>query len=380
VIEIVVPQVGEATSEVTLVRWLKSEGDAVEKDEPLFEVDTDKYVVEIQAFESGVLTEILVPAGSPVMPLDVVARLTPVGERGQAEAARPRATAGSHPGERVERTLASPKARRIAADLGVDLTRLAGRGSGPGGLVTADDVVAAAPQAPDEPAGTVRELSRARRSIAARMRASKQEVPHFYLLVDADMAEAQRLREWSTQAGGWEQPPSVTELVTAACARTLDALPEANASFSEGGLVLRSRANIGIAVAVDDGLVVPVVRDAARLDLRELTQQVEAAVERARSGRLLESDVGERSLVVSNLGMYGVDAFVAIIDPPDPMILALGRIADRCVPIDGVPAVRPMCTLTLSVDHRAFDGVVGARFLSGVRQRLESPFELLEAE
>ena len=140
---------------------------------------------------------------------------------------------------------------------------------------------------------------------------------------------------------------------------------------------MRAQASVGIAVAVEDGLVVPVVRDAARHGLHELTKQTKAAIERARSGRLLDGDIGERSMVVSNLGMYGIDAFVAIIDRPDPMILALGRVAERCVPVDGVPAVRPMCTLTLSVDHRAFDGVVGARFLSGVRERLENPFELL---
>ena len=371
-IEIVVPQVGEATAEVTLVRWLKGEGDAVQQGEPLFEVDTDKYVVEIQAFESGTLAEILVPAGSEVMPLQVVARLAPVGAAG-----RPQPTVARSAGGREERVLASPKARRLADELGVELAGLAGRGSGPGGLVTADDVEAAAGQVTSGTSDTGRELSRARRSIAARMAASKREVPHFYLLVDADMSEAERLREWSIGSGGWERPPSATDLAVAACARTLEVLPNTNVSYLESKLVMRAQASIGIAVAVDDGLVVPVVRDAARHGLRELSKQTQAVVERARSGRLLEGDVGERSMVVSNLGMYGVDAFVAIIDRPDPMILALGRVADRCVPVDGAPAVRPMCTLTLSVDHRAFDGVVGARFLSGVRERLENPFELL---
>jgi pyruvate dehydrogenase E2 component (dihydrolipoamide acetyltransferase) len=369
VIEIVVPQVGEATAEVTLVRWLKGEGETVAKGEPLFEVDTDKYVVEIQAFESGTLAEILVPEGSEVMPLQVVARLASVGEA-------PRATPSAPSRAREERVLASPKARRLAADRGVDLAGLAGRGSGPGGLVTADDVEAATNRESDE-AGPGRELSRARRSIAARTAASKQEVPHFYLLADAEMSEAERLREWSAHEGGWGQPPSVTDLVVAACARTLEALPDTNVSYAEGRLVSRAEASVGIAVAVEDGLVVPVVRDAARPGLRELSEQTAAAVERARSGRLEGGDVGDRSMVVSNLGMYGVDAFVAIIDRPDPMILALGRVADRCVPVDGVPAVRPMCTLTLSVDHRAFDGVLGARFLAGVKERLESPFEFL---
>jgi pyruvate dehydrogenase E2 component (dihydrolipoamide acetyltransferase) len=135
--------------------------------------------------------------------------------------------------------------------------------------------------------------------------------------------------------------------------------------------------NIGIAVGLADGLVVPVLAEADRLGLHDLSRQASSLVERARTGRLRESDLSARSIVVSNLGMYEVDAFLAIIDMPDSMILAVGRVADRCVAVDGVPAVRPVCTVSLSVDHRAFDGVLGARFLDGVKERLEQPFELL---
>jgi pyruvate dehydrogenase E2 component (dihydrolipoamide acetyltransferase) len=210
------------------------------------------------------------------------------------------------------------------------------------------------------------------------MQASKREVPHFYLLVDVDMGEATKLRGHCTRVLRWERPPSFTDLVAGACARALTVVPEANVSFRDGGLAERSVANVGIAVSVENGLVVPVLRDAAGLDLRRLSASARVLVERAREGRLRETDVDGRSLVVSNLGMHGVDAFVAIVDMPDPMILAVGRIADRCVVIDGVPAVRPTCTLTLSVDHRAFDGVLGARFLETVKEVLEDPWSLLQ--
>jgi pyruvate dehydrogenase E2 component (dihydrolipoamide acetyltransferase) len=396
VIDIVVPQVGEATADVVLVRWLKRRGEAVHKGEPLFEVDTDKYVVEIEAFESGTLTEILVPEGSSVLPRQVVGRLAPAG-RPEPEAAPaaqavpvatrepapalPRQRGSSPPGERRERILASPKARRLAAELGVDLAELVGSASGRGGLVTGEDVERAVQTRSAGPASgpAVRPLSRARRRIAERMQASKREVPHFYLLLDVDMAVAEQLRRECVSALGWERAPTFTALVVAACGRALEASPAVHVRFSEDGLVARERANVGIAVDVSDGLVVPVLADAGRLPLREVDEGTRALVERAREGRLLEADAVERSMVVSNLGMHGVDAFVAIVDLPDPMILAVGRVAERCVVVDGAPAVRPTCTLALSADHRVLDGAAGARFLAVVKERLERPYELLEA-
>jgi pyruvate dehydrogenase E2 component (dihydrolipoamide acetyltransferase) len=352
--DVVVPQLGEVASDVVLVRWLKREGDEVRKGEPLFELDTDKYVVEIQAVEDGTLVQIVVSEREEVSPLQVVARLLPAAA---SVASGPSARAG-------RRVLASPKARSLAGKLG--------------GLITAEDVRAlAAREAPVQAATTHVPLSRARRAVAARTQASKREAPHFYLLADADMSEALRLRAHCAEALGWERLPSYTDLLVAACARALGRCPEANVVFSEEGLRRRESVDVGVAVALDDGLLSPVVRDAGALGLRELSERRRALVARARRGRLTGADAGERSIVVSNLGMYGVDAFIAIIDLPDPMILAAGRVAERCVPVDGVPAVRPACTLALSVDHRALDGVVAARFLGLLRESLEEAFVLL---
>jgi pyruvate dehydrogenase E2 component (dihydrolipoamide acetyltransferase) len=387
-IDIVVPQVGEATSEVTLVRWLKEEGEAVAEGEPLFEVDTDKYVVEVEAFETGTLIEIVVPAGTEVVPLQVVARLSPEGgtvpgrarvDGGEgAERVSPRTPRAATP-EPAVRVLASPKARRLAAELGIDLARLAGRGSGPDGLVTAEDVERTTPVLPAVPPSRLEPipLSRRRRAIAEHMLESKRGVPHFYLLADVDMSEVQGLRSSCLTQLGWSRPPSITEFVVAASARALAAFPAVNVSYTEPGLIRRRQANVGIAVAVEEGLLVPVVHGADRLDLAELSERTRELAVRAREGRLREADVGDRSIVVSNLGMEGVDAFIAIIDVPDPMILAVGRVTDRCVAVDGAPAVRPMCTLTLSVDHRVLDGIPAARFLAAVRERLETPRDLL---
>jgi pyruvate dehydrogenase E2 component (dihydrolipoamide acetyltransferase) len=358
--DLVVPHVGEAAAEVVLVRWLKDEGDFVSKGEPLFELDTDKYVVEIEAFASGTLAEILVPAGSAVLPQQVVARL-------------------ALEDDSQEKVLASPKARALARELGVNLAGLAG--SGPEGLVTAGDVeaVSRSDTRRAAPAPLHRPLSKVRRAIAERTQASKRDVPHFYLLLDVDMGEAERLRTECVHALGWDSPPTMTALVVAACARALETLPDVHVVFRDGALVPRERADVGIAVDATGGLVVPVLPDAGRLALGELNERVRSVVARARQGRLLEVDVGERSMVVSNLGAHGVDAFVAIIDPPDPFILAVGRIADRCVAVGGVPVVRPTCTLTLSPPPRAGPAAAGARFLAAVKDRLESPFELLGA-
>lgn len=396
-IEIVIPQVGEAATEVTLVRWLKSVGDAVEKGEPLFEVDTDKYVIEIEAFASGTLVEIIAADGSGVMPLEAVGRLAPEGvDVHSVPPARPVTDAATAPApstdeaarasqddrrsaaDRSVRVLASPKARRIAEELGVELSSLVGHGTGRGGLLTAEDVQQAA-EAGDktEQSGETPELSRARRIIAERTSASKREIPHFYLMADVEMTEVVRLRHYCADDLAWPTAPTITDVILAACAATLRELPNTARAYSPSGLTRRPTIDLGVAVGLDDGLVVPVLRDAGSLELAEITLRSGELVERARSGRLKQADVGDRTIVISNLGMEPVDAFLAIIDPPDPMILSVGRVADRCVAVDGEPVVRPMCTLGLSVDHRALDGVPAARFLGRIATRLESAFELI---
>lgn len=423
VIEIVVPQVGEAVAEVTLVRWLKSEGDDIKAGEALFEVDTDKAVVEVEAFAAGRLSRILAPAGSAVMPQQVVGllepaptadaprqaqevpvvghrpdrRATPVARRLAAELGlEVSQVQGSGAGGRVVtedlrqlagpsaepqavsgRILASPKARRLAREVGLDLAGLVG--TGVDGLITTRDIQAATslvtPVSPAIPG--IQPLSRLRRTIAARMQASKQTVPHFYLTADVDMAQAQQLRAYCRQTLTWEEGPSYTDIFVRACALALKMMPEVNVRYTDTGLERRETADIGVAVGLDEGLLVPVLPEVNRLNLREVSKQIYGLAERARTGRLRDSDLGPKSMVVSNLGMYGVESFFAIIDMPDPMILAVGRIAERVVPLDRRPVIRPMCTLSLSVDHRVLDGVQGARFLGRVKTLLENPFEIL---
>jgi pyruvate dehydrogenase E2 component (dihydrolipoamide acetyltransferase) len=394
-VDIIVPQVGEAVAEVTLVRWLKAPGEHVKRGEPLFEVDTDKALVEVEAFVDGTLAEIIIPEGSAVMPQQVVGRVAPSEpgegatvtaresepgvpeptEVGQRLAAELR-SAPSSAGDRGGRRAFSPKARRLAESLGVNLETV--RGTGPNGLVTARDVEVAQSDAGSQ-AAERRKLSPMRRTVAERTQASKQQVPHYYLTVDADMTEAQRLRQYCQARLGWSQRPTVTDLIVRASALALGQMPALNVRYHDGQLEIRHTVDVGVAIALDDGLVVPVLATADRVSLQATAQWLRQAAERARQGRLLPQDLAAKSLVVSNLGMYGIDSFFAIIDQPDPMILAAGRVADRLVPVHGQPAVCPMCTLSLSVDHRALDGATAARYLKRVQAHLEDPFELLGA-
>ncbi len=439
--EIVVPQVGEAVDEVLLVRWFKQEGDAVQKGEPLFEVDTDKVTMDVEAFSDGVLERILVTEGSGVMPQQVVGLLgdgsgqralvpTPQTQEHSTQpanqaAAQPSANGrsspvaqrvanelgvdlsgqnGSGPGGRVmaqdvrrlaqaqagtsplgpSRVLASPKARRIAQEMNVDLSGLTG--TGVDGLIRTRDVEAANVVSPNATAASVKStqrketsqpLSRMRRAIAESTQTSKQTVPHFYLMADVDMSQVQALRSHCVETLGWAKAPTYTDVLVRACALALAALPGCNVSFSDGQILRRESVDIGVAVSVADGLLTPVLAGAEKLALNEVSFRLKALTERARGNRLRAADLGNKSIVLSNLGMYAVDSFIAIIEQPAPMILAVGRISERVVAVQGQPAVRPVCTLTLSVDHRVLDGVPAARFLTHVVQNLEQPFAIL---
>jgi pyruvate dehydrogenase E2 component (dihydrolipoamide acetyltransferase) len=436
-VEVVVPQIGEAISELRIVDWLKDEGDAVEVGDVLFEVDSDKAVVEVEAFIAGTLTQIISPAGSAVMPQDVVGIIVPEGE-GMGVANSPpqtpaaeKPTAQMPPAQATEQTVApaaSPIARRIADSLNVDLREVEGTGprgrimatdvrahgqqlsgngwivasplarriareqsvdlagitgTGVGGMIVLRDVEQAAgpshptPAVPTVASGEVVPFSRQRQVIARRMGASKQQVPHFYLMADVDMTGAGQLRAYCRETLGWERPPTYTDIIVRACGVALAGMPALNINFGGEGIIRRESVDIGVAVGLDDGLIVPVLKQADTLSLQDTSAALRELVRRARDGRLKNGDLGHKSLTVSNLGMHRVDAFVAIIDPPDPMILAVGRIADRAVPVDGRLAIKPMCTLTLSVDHRVLDGVQGARFLERVAGLLETPYELM---
>jgi pyruvate dehydrogenase E2 component (dihydrolipoamide acetyltransferase) len=276
----------------------------------------------------------------------------------------------------VVRPLASPKARLLARQYNIDITTL--RGTGSGGMIIARDLERHTPSTSVPALSVFDEApSRTRQVIVQRMTASKQQVPHFYLMTDVHMTQAQALRKYCVDVLHWEKAPTYTDLLVRACALALSEQPEVNRSFHEGGIVAHEAINIGVAVSTDDGLIVPTLANADRTSLREVSANVREVAARAREKRLRPADLASKSLTISNLGMYRVDAFIAIIDMPDPMILAVGRIADRVVAVDKQVAIQPMCTVTLSVDHRVLDGAVAARFLESVAAILEAPFAVL---
>lgn len=390
--DVIMPALGLAQETGVLVSWLKAEGDKVKKGEPVMEVETDKATVEIEAPASGILANVSAQPGDTVPVGQRIALILSPGETSAeksppapkpAQAAQlpprsPKATVESSQSERHKRAsppriLASPKARRIAREQGIELANL--KGSGPEGSILADDVLRAeAPgdAVPSAPPGVkeIVPLSAMRRIIGERMAQSKQTAPHFYLSVDVDMTEVNRKRaEWKAQGG--EIVPSINDFIVRACAQALTACPSLNSKITERGVELLSDFNIGIAVALDDGLVVPVIRNADRLSLKELASQSRALAERAQRKKLFPLDYEGGTFTVSNLGMLGVDHFIAIINPPQCAILAVGQVASRVVALDRGIAVRPMMTMTLSADHRIVDGAIGARFLQKVRGLLE---------
>jgi pyruvate dehydrogenase E2 component (dihydrolipoamide acetyltransferase) len=281
----------------------------------------------------------------------------------------------------ARRVLASPKARRLAREHGLPIEEIAG--TGPHGAVQAGDVEAAAsapavaaPSVAGTEPGTELPVSSAWRTMATRMQQAWQEVPHFFLQRDVDATRLNSWREAVRTRAGYERVTH-TDLLVKLCAGALDEHPRVNAQWRDGSIVGSNAVNVGIAVATDDALIVPVVHDAARIGLREVAERRSDLVARARDRKLRPDDVTGGTFTISNLGMFGVDAFQAIVPAPQAAILAVGRIRDTIVAVDGAPAVRPTLTLTLSFDHRVVDGAAGARFLDTLAALVEEPAGLV---
>jgi pyruvate dehydrogenase E2 component (dihydrolipoamide acetyltransferase) len=394
------PALGVAQEKGTLINWLKSEGETVTKGEPLMEVETDKATVEIEAPASGILRNVTagpgdeVPVGNkiaviaaageaevePPPPRQPVNQSTPeqdgTGEDRAAPAGAATELAEPAPAQphRPRRILSSPAARRIAREQGVDLSAL--RGTGPEGAIVAEDVLRSGPSHATavSPAGTkqILQLTPMRRIVGERMAKSKQAAPHFYLSMDVDMSGIVRGRN-ALKEKREAAVPSINDYILAACARALKDFPSVNASFSSEGVEHYAEINIGMAVALEEGLVVPVIRNADRLSLAELAKQTRELAEKAQNKKLFPLDYEGGTFTVSNLGMFGVDAFIAIINPPQCAILAVGQIAPRVVVHGEGIAVRSLMTMTLSADHRVIDGAIGARFLQALKRLLENP-------
>jgi pyruvate dehydrogenase E2 component (dihydrolipoamide acetyltransferase) len=387
--EVIMPALGLAQETGKVLRWLKAEGESVAKGEPLLEVETDKVTVEVEAPADGTLggvragegddipvgeavAFVLGPGESAPEPATIAAeRQAPVRETPAARAAEQAAESTEQAAEpRPRRRLASPKARRLASELGVELDSVTG--SGPHGSVLAADLESAG----RDGNGTL-ETGAVWQRMAERISKTWQTVPHFFLVRDVD---AGRLQAWRETARAREGCEGLThsDLLVRICAAALRQHPRVNATWRDGSVVGQDEINVGLAVATDDALLVPVIHGADRLDLRSLAARRAELVEAARNGRLTPADVQGGTFTISNLGMYGVDAFLAVLNAPQAAILAVGRIVERVVPVDGAPAVRPTMTLSLSLDHRVVDGARGAQFLETVAALVEEPAGLVD--
>jgi pyruvate dehydrogenase E2 component (dihydrolipoamide acetyltransferase) len=355
--DVIMPALGMAQDTGKLVRWLRPAGASVSRGEPLMEIETDKVTVEVEAPADGVLAALSAAEGDDVPVGQVVALILAPGESAPAR-------------EETRRVAASPKAKRIAAEHGIDLAGLSG--SGPGGAIVAADVPAARAAVPAPPA-----VGAIWRTMAERTTASWQSVPHSSLERAVD---ATRLISWRDTALGREGMETVTisDLLVRVTAASLRAHPRVNASWSEGDIAPSHGIHVGVAVALDEGLVVPVIHDADTLSLAQIAVRRRDLVEAAREHRLRPDDVRGGTFTISNLGMLGVDSFHAIVNQPQAGILAVGRIRDSAVVVDGRLAARPMMTLTLSFDHRVVDGARGARFLATITALVEEPSGLVE--
>ena len=413
---IIMPKMGDAMEEGTLVRWLKHEGDTVQEGEPIAEIATDKATVEIEAPTSGVLRGIrvaenaVVPVNTPLAYILQEGESLPAEGDGKASgavqpiaaatpqpapapnavAAAPQHAPASTDGE--ERILASPLARKIAAEHGIDLRQV--QGTGPKGRIVERDVLAyiesrkatavpaAAPAPTPTPVPTVaaasaegraETLTRLRQITAQRTTEAHQTIPHFYLTMEIDMEEALALRQRLNQLDE-SLRISVNDLIVKACAVAIEQHPIVNASYQNGQLVHPNGIHIGIAVAVEQGLLVAVLRHCEGKSLRRIAQESQSLIQKAREGKLLPDEMMGNTFTVSNLGMFGIEQFTAIINPPASAILAVG--ATKRVPVvqeDGTIVARQRMKVTLSCDHRVLDGAVGAQFLQTLKRVLENP-------
>jgi pyruvate dehydrogenase E2 component (dihydrolipoamide acetyltransferase) len=416
--ELVMPRLSDTMERGTIARWVKQEGDAFQNGDVLAEIETDKALMELNAYDDGVLLKILVPdggeaeLGAPLaitgeageeVPADMVAALPAPAPAAAAAVEEGEAAPAAAPVRAAAETTelrASPIARKLAAEHGIDLRVLAGKGSGPDGRIVKVDVERligkvggeAAPTpapkgptpAPPKPVPValadevrIEKPSSMLRAVAQRMGESNGPVPHFYVEAQIDMGKALELRKDLNAALDGEAKVSVTDMIVRASALSLLENPDVHRSWVAEGLAYHPHANVGIAVALDEGLIVPVVRHAETKSLVEIAAESQDLAERARAGRLRQDEIEGGTFTVSNLGMFGVTRFMAIINPPEPAILAVGATVETPVVRDGGVVVRPIMTVTLSCDHRATSGAGGAALLQSFKKRLEQPVLLL---
>lgn len=405
-IEILMPALSPTMTEGNLVKWTKKEGDIVRAGDVMAEIETDKATMEVEAVDEGRLGKILVPEGTEHVKVNqVIALLLEEGEDAAAltkiSASPPvekaKESAPSSPEKKPEvhlptpqpaslgaRVFASPLARRVAEEAKVNLSSLTG--SGPRGRIVKADVEQALAQKPVafapllsgyEPPYESLPVSSIRKVIAKRLVEAKQTIPHFYLTIECEIDALLKARAQINAEGEGVYKLSVNDFIIKACAMALKQVPEANASWLGDQIYQYTSADVAVAVSIEGGLITPVVRQAERKGLLDISNEMKALAVKAREGRLKPEEFQGGTFTLSNLGMYGVKEFSAIINPPQGCILAVGMGEERPVVKAGVLTTATLMTCTLSVDHRVVDGVVGAHFLKAFKELIESPVMMI---
>jgi pyruvate dehydrogenase E2 component (dihydrolipoamide acetyltransferase) len=394
--EIILPKIDEAMTKGKIIEWKKKEGEWIEKGEILFTLETEKVTWEVEAPEAGILSQVKYQAGEEVTVGALVALLLKPGEKPPellptAITHRTEATVfvggqAIHVSSQVmppsSKVRASPLAKQMGKQRGIDLLLL--KGSGPGGRILKRDILKheeekAKVSGEQPPPILEKALSSMRETIARRMTESFQSVPHFYISVEADAEELSSVREKLKPSvekfSGWKL--TITDLLVKILARTLEEQPEVNSQWTGKGIRQLSEIHIGLAVGLREGLVVPVIRKANMKSLAELAGIRRDFVQRAHEGKLRMEEMRGGSITLSNLGMYGIDQFNPIVNPPESCILGAGRILEKPVANKGQIVIRKRINLTLAIDHRVLDGVLGSRFLQRVKELIEEPVQLI---
>jgi len=414
VIEVVMPKMGDTMKKGKIGKWLKKEGEKVERGEPLLEIETDKTTIEVESRGSGILKKILIREGEEVpiattigyiakeeeaLPEELILKPTTVTAEAVREAMLEAERVEEPKAEAVTQIKASPLAKKIAEEKGADLAKVTG--TGPGGRITQEDVLRylaskpPVPTVPTVPAAApivekvaeevlapefqVVPMSSMRRAIAAKMTESKTHVPHFYVSTEVDMTEAVKMRENLIQTVESKTGTrlSFTHLLIKAVAMALQESPKINSTIEGENIKQWRDINIGIAVSLEDGLIVPVLRRANKLNLFEIASEVSKLVERARAKKLREEEFSGGTFTISNMGTLDVESFIPIINVPETAILGIGKITDKPAVVNGQITIRKMMIITVSADHRVVDGVLAAKFMQKAKNLLEAPYSLL---
>jgi len=368
--KVIMPKLGETMEEGIISKWLKKEGNKVEKGEPIFEVTTDKANFEVESTASGYLRKIICPAepDKNIPVLQTVALMSDSMDEGipeeEVEKSEPKKTAKEE-SPAVEEVKASPLAKKLAKEKGIDLSKITG--TGPGGRITEKDVLSAV-TTPVSAEAEIIPLKGMRKIIAQRLTQSKQSAPHYYLQSEIDMSEIVQLRE---KLSSGDERPSFNDFIIKACAKALEDNPQMNVHFDGTNIKVMKDINVGVAVAVKDGLIVPVIKQTNKKSIKEIMQKTKEIKEKAKNNKFTPEDLSGGTFTISNLGMYDIDTFIAIINPPEVGILAIGKIKESPVVQDGKIMAAQTMKVSLSADHRVVDGATGAQFLKRLKQILE---------